>query len=77
VMEIEMSYGKPDAVWDMRTWLDAHKLPQTTADTLLEQGARCIGDVVMLVQECPELLVSLPALDQVKLKKAVVAATES
>ena len=73
-MEIETSYGKPEDERDMRIWLDNHHLPQTTADAMLELGARCIEDVCMLVQEDPKLLGYLPVLDQMKLRKAVAAA---
>lgn len=75
MMEIETSYGKPEDERDMRAWLDAHRLPQTTADILLSLGARCIADVCLLVLECEELLVDVPPLDRVKLKKVVVAAS--
>lgn len=79
MMEVETSYGKPEDERDMRTWLDNHHLPQSTANILFEQGARCVEDVFSLVQEYPELLddIPIPPLDRMKIKKAVaVALTE-
>jgi hypothetical protein len=74
-MEIETTYEKAEDERNMRTWLDQYKLPQSTADILLEQGARCIEDIILIVQEGPELLEDIPPLDRLKLKKAVAAAT--
>ena len=61
----------------MRQWLDIHQLPQSMADFLLEAGARCISDVCMLVQECPEVLEKIKTLDRVKLRKAATTAAKA
>lgn len=70
---VEITYGARDEEIRMGKWLNVHLLPQTVADALLELGARCIEDVKMLVQECPDLLSQFAPLDRVKLKKAAGA----
>lgn len=71
LMVVENNYGKPEAERDMRVWLDCQRLPQSTADILLKNGARCIDDVLQLIRACPEFLEGLPTLDRMKLDKAV------
>lgn len=71
-MVLDTCYGKPEDELDMRAWLDTHRLPQSTADVLLKNGARCIEDVRELARSFPELLQEeLPVLDHKKLMRAV------
>ena len=76
-LHVETSYGKREDEKQMRGWLDMHLLPQSTGDFLLQQGARCISDVFMLIEECPEILEELPKLDRLKLRKAVGGGVEA
>eukprot|EP00977_Amphora_coffeiformis_P008287 scaffold1872_cov262-Amphora_coffeaeformis.AAC.19 len=72
---VAFHYGTPQDEIAMRAWLDSHLLPQTTADYLLRQGARCVEDVRLLLQECPDRILHLPPLDVIKLKKACTQIT--
>ena len=69
-LPVAFNYGKPEDEIAMREWLDSNRLPQTTGNYLLQQGARCVQDVYLLLQECPDGLRHLPPLDLIKLKKA-------
>jgi hypothetical protein len=71
ISPVEVTYGTHEEDILMRKWLDEHKLPPTVGYALAELGARCVNDIRMLIQECPELLSGLAPLDCVKLKKAV------
>jgi hypothetical protein len=68
---VEVRYGTREEEIIMRKWLDEHSLPQTVGDALAELGARCVNDIRILIQECPEHLSALAPLDRLKLKKAV------
>jgi hypothetical protein len=70
---MDITYGTADDQVRMRQWLDAHLLPQSMADALLDLGARTINDIVMLVQDVPETLASFAVLDRVKLTRAVAS----
>lgn len=69
-MDFEPEYGSPNEELDMRKWLDSHKLPQSTMDVLAKSGVRNIEDICFMLVEMPEILLELPRLDQLKLKKA-------
>jgi hypothetical protein len=71
ISPVEVTYGTHEEGIIMRKWLDEHSLPQSVGDAMVVLGARCVNDIVMLIQECPELLSGLAPLDLVKLKKAV------
>jgi hypothetical protein len=71
ISPVEVTYGTHEEDVEMRKWLDEHSLPQTVGDALVKVGARCVKDIRILIQECPELLSGLAPLDLVKLKKAV------
>ena len=64
-------YGEPRGVLLMREWLNDNKLPGSLCDKLVSIGARCIDDVSMVMESCPEELGDIAPLDKVKLEKAV------
>jgi hypothetical protein len=71
ISPVEVTYRTPEEGMDMRKWHDEHSLPHTVGDALVELGARCVDDVKMVIQECPELVSGVAPLDRVKLEKAV------
>jgi hypothetical protein len=68
---VEVTDGTNEEENEMRKWLDEHKLPQSVGDAIGVLGARCVGDIRMIIQEYPALLSGLADLDREKLKKAV------
>jgi len=64
-------YGSMEEELEMRRWLNDHSIHQSVGDKLQNLGVRNIGDLEILVKECPEALKSFMVLDQIKLKKAI------
>jgi hypothetical protein len=71
ISPVEVTHATHEEDILMQKWLDEHSLHQTVGDALAKLGARCVDDIKMLVQECPELSSRLAPLDLVKLEKAV------
>jgi hypothetical protein len=59
------------ALGEMKRWLADSGLREPVVDELIELGAGTVNDVVMIVEECEDMLQDFARLDAHKLKKTV------